>query len=89
MLTNFVAPAANVNRLSTETTFVIEREIGKQYFLFVEYVGDYQQHSGPELSLQLRRRLSHHQPADRFPHRHRPQRQRAGLYLWSRLLVPI
>ena len=29
MLTNFVAPAAYVNRLSTETTFVIEREIGK------------------------------------------------------------
>jgi hypothetical protein len=47
MLTNFVAPAANVHRLSTETTFVIEREIGKQAFLFVEYVGDYQPHGGP------------------------------------------
>jgi hypothetical protein len=47
MLTNFVAPADPVNKLSTETTFVIEREIGKRAFLFVEYVGDYHVHGGP------------------------------------------
>jgi hypothetical protein len=47
MLTNFIAPADPVNKLSTETTFVIEREIGKRAFLFVEYVGDYHVHGGP------------------------------------------
>jgi hypothetical protein len=47
MLTNFVAPADPVNKLTTETTFVIEREIGKKAFLFVEYVADYHTHGGP------------------------------------------
>src|SRR5580700_2904621 len=47
MLTNFVVPADPINKLSTETTFVIEREIGKRAFLFVEYVGDYHVHGGP------------------------------------------
>jgi hypothetical protein len=47
MLTNFIVPADPVNKLSTQTTFVIEREIGKQAFLFVEYVGDYHIHGGP------------------------------------------
>jgi Putative MetA-pathway of phenol degradation len=36
-----------INKLSTETTFVIEREFGKNAFLFVEYVGDYHTHGGP------------------------------------------
>src|SRR5580704_3152902 len=31
MLTNFVVPADPVNKLSTETTFVIEREIGRRF----------------------------------------------------------
>ena len=47
MLTNFIVPADPVNKLSTQTTFVIEREIGKQAFLFVEYVGDFHIHGGP------------------------------------------
>jgi len=47
MLTNFVMPADPVNKLTTETTFVIDREIGKRAFLFVEYVGDYHTHGGP------------------------------------------
>jgi Putative MetA-pathway of phenol degradation len=47
MLTNFFAPADPVNKLSTETTFVIEREFGKKVFAFVEYVGDYHEHGGP------------------------------------------
>jgi Putative MetA-pathway of phenol degradation len=47
MLTNFIAPADPVSKLSSETTFVIEREIGKRAFLFVEYVGDYPIHRGP------------------------------------------
>jgi Putative MetA-pathway of phenol degradation len=47
MLTNFIVPADPVNKLTTQTTFVIEREIGKQAFLFVEYVGDYHVHGGP------------------------------------------
>src|SRR6185436_1754750 len=47
MLTNFFAPVDPVNKLSTETTFVIEREFGKQAFAFIEYVGEYHQHGGP------------------------------------------
>jgi Putative MetA-pathway of phenol degradation len=47
MLTNFMAPADPVNKLSTETTFVIEREFGKQGFLFIGYVGDYHEHGVP------------------------------------------
>jgi hypothetical protein len=47
MLTNFVVPADPVNKLTTQTTFVVEREIGKNAFLFVEYVGDYHVHGGP------------------------------------------
>jgi hypothetical protein len=47
MLTNFFAPADPVDKLSTETTFVIEREFGKKVFAFVEYVGDYHEHGGP------------------------------------------
>ena len=47
MLTNFIVPADPVNKLTTQTTFVIEREIGKRAFLFVEHVGDYHVHGGP------------------------------------------
>jgi len=47
MLTNFLAPADPTNKLTTETTFVLEREVGKHAFLFVEYIGDYHLHGGP------------------------------------------
>jgi hypothetical protein len=47
MLTNFIAPADPANKLSTETTFVLEREFGERAFLFIEYVGDYHEHGGP------------------------------------------
>ena len=47
MLTNFFTPADPINKVATETTFVIERELGKQAFAFVEYVGDYHEHGGP------------------------------------------
>jgi hypothetical protein len=47
MLTNFFTPADPTNKVSTETTFVIEREFGKRAFLFTEYVGDYHAHGGP------------------------------------------
>ncbi len=47
MFTNFFTPANPINKLSTETTFVIEREVGEHAFLFVEYVGDYHLHGGP------------------------------------------
>jgi hypothetical protein len=47
MLTNFIVPADPVNKLTTQTTFVIEREIGKQAFLFVEYVGNCHLHGAP------------------------------------------
>lgn len=47
MFTNFMLPADLANKDSTETTFVIEREFGQRYFLFIEYVGDYHLHGGP------------------------------------------
>ena len=46
MLTNFFTSADPVNKLTTETTFVIEREFSKKVFTFVEYVGDYHEHGG-------------------------------------------
>jgi hypothetical protein len=47
MVTDFFMPIDPVNKLTTETTFVVERELGKNAFAFVEYVGDYHLHGGP------------------------------------------
>jgi hypothetical protein len=47
MFTNFLLPADPTNKLSTETTFVLDREFGERSFLFVEYVGDYHVNGGP------------------------------------------
>jgi hypothetical protein len=47
MFTNFLVPASPTNKLSTETTFVLEREVAERAFLFIEYVGDYHVHGGP------------------------------------------
>jgi hypothetical protein len=47
MFTNFIVPADPTNKLSTETTFVLEREFAERAFLFIEYVGYYHVHGGP------------------------------------------
>jgi len=47
MLTNFLSPEDPTNKLTTETTFVLEREFGERTFFFVEYVGDYHIHGAP------------------------------------------
>jgi hypothetical protein len=47
MFSSFMTPADTINKLSTETTFVLERELGEREFLFGEYVGDYHEHGGP------------------------------------------
>jgi outer membrane putative beta-barrel porin/alpha-amylase len=47
MLTNFIVPADPTNKLTTETTFVLEREFAERAFLFTEYVGCYRLHGGP------------------------------------------
>jgi hypothetical protein len=47
MFTNFIVPADPTNKLSTETTFVIERKVAEHAFLFIEFVGDYHVHGGP------------------------------------------
>ena len=47
MLTNFIVPADPDNKLSTETTFVVEHDFMERAFLFIEYVGDYHLHGGP------------------------------------------
>jgi hypothetical protein len=47
MLTNFFTPADPTNKVSTETTLVLEREFAERAFLFIEYVGDYHVHGGP------------------------------------------
>jgi hypothetical protein len=41
MMTDFMLPNDPSNKLTTETTFVLERELAERAFLFVEYVGDY------------------------------------------------
>ena len=88
MLTNFFTPADKTNKVSTETTLLLEREFAERAFLFIEYVGDYHVHGGPSYLFQFRRRLSHHtHAADRFPYRYRPQRQCAGVYFWDGLLI--
>jgi Putative MetA-pathway of phenol degradation len=51
MLTNFFMPADPRNKLSTETTFVLEREVAERAFIFIEYVGDYHVHGGPSYLL--------------------------------------
>jgi len=40
MVTNFFTPENTANKYSNQSTFVIEKEFGERYFLFVEYVGD-------------------------------------------------
>jgi hypothetical protein len=47
MFTNFIVPADPTNKLTTETTFVLEREFAERAFLFTEYVGCYRLHGGP------------------------------------------
>jgi hypothetical protein len=47
MFTNFFTPLEPLNKISGETTFVVEREFGKQIFAFVEFVGDDREHGGP------------------------------------------
>jgi hypothetical protein len=47
MFTNFMTPDDPINKLSTESTFVLEREFAERAFLFIEYVGDYYIHGGP------------------------------------------
>lgn len=51
MLTNTFAPADASNRISTQTTLLIERAIAERAFVFVEYAGDYRVHGGPALLL--------------------------------------
>jgi hypothetical protein len=41
------AGESRTNKLSTETTFVLEREFAERAFLFIEYVGYYHVHGGP------------------------------------------
>jgi len=51
MLTNFLEPANPANKLTTQTTFVLQHAIGDHAFAFVEYVGDYTLHGGPSYLL--------------------------------------
>ena len=50
MVTNFFTPA-NADKLTTETTLSLEREIGEHADVFVEYVGDYPDHSASQFLL--------------------------------------
>jgi hypothetical protein len=47
MVTNFFTPDDPASRYSNQSTFVIEKEFGERYFLFVEYVGDFPAAGGP------------------------------------------
>ena len=46
MFTEFFRPELAVKRV-TEATFVVEKEVTKKASVFVEYVGDFQENSGP------------------------------------------
>jgi Putative MetA-pathway of phenol degradation len=47
MVTEFIRPSDPTSKLVTQTTFVIEKKVSEKASLFVEYVGDYPDHSGP------------------------------------------
>jgi hypothetical protein len=47
MLTEFFRPADVTTKRITEATFVIEKKVTERASLFVEYVGDYPESSGP------------------------------------------
>jgi len=47
MLTEFFRPSEPVTKRVTETTFSIEKKLTEQSSLFVEYVGDYPENTGP------------------------------------------
>jgi outer membrane putative beta-barrel porin/alpha-amylase len=51
MLTFFTFPADPVNRLTTESNFVLEKKVSERGALFVELVSDYPDHAGPSLLL--------------------------------------
>ena len=47
MLTEFFRPSERVTKRVTETTFSIEKTLTERTSLFVEYVGDYPENTGP------------------------------------------
>src|SRR3984893_13270113 len=47
MVTTFFRPSDPINKVANQTTFVIERRVSAKASFFVEYVGDYPDHSGP------------------------------------------
>ena len=51
MDTAFFFPSDRVSKLTTETTFSIEKKVGEHADVFVEYVGDYPEHGASLLLL--------------------------------------
>jgi hypothetical protein len=47
MLTEFFRPSELTTKRITEATFVIEKKVTERASLFVEYIGDYPENSGP------------------------------------------
>jgi hypothetical protein len=47
MVTTFFFPSDPNNKLITEATFVLEKDVGDRADVFIEYVGDYPDHAGP------------------------------------------
>lgn len=47
MLTAFFFPERSRSLVTTENTFVIEKEVGARADLFIEYAGDYPSHASP------------------------------------------
>ena len=87
MFTNFIVPADPTNKLSTETTWVLEREFAERAFLFIEYVGYFHVHGGPSYLFNSGGgyRIT---PTQQIPCRYRPQRECIGLHFRYRLLIP-
>jgi hypothetical protein len=51
METEFFLPAETPSKRITESTFSVERDVGENGSVFVEYVGDFPAHAGPSQSV--------------------------------------
>jgi len=51
MVTAFLRPSDPISKIANQTTFAIEKKVSEKASLFVEYVGDYPDHSGPSHQL--------------------------------------
>ena len=87
METGFFAPSSD-RKFIYQSTLVIEKDITKRLFAFVEYVGNFPSDGGDNQFINSGR-LSHRRPpTDRFSRRFRSRSQCAVLFFRPRLFIP-